>query len=243
VQGGSYHVHAPPNWDHKTPLPTLVFLHGWLGSGDEVIGNEEYLKFADESGLLLVAPTGEGKTWSFPGSPGHYRDEVAFMKAVLADVETRYPVDRSKLWASGFSQGGSMVWYIACAMGSSFRAYAPVAGAFWKPMPEECASGPIDMRHVHGLSDQTVPMQGRQLRGGAFAQGDVRKSIDVIRQADACTEETVTEQGEDGTTCERFKVCGSGRSLQLCLHNGGHFVNVPFLRAGWNWVKSLPPRP
>ena len=41
---------------------------------------------------------------------------------------------------------------------------APVAGAYWEPLPETCPSGPMSLRHVHGLADPTVPMKGRSFQ-------------------------------------------------------------------------------
>ena len=58
----------------------------------------------DRLGVLLIAPHGEGETWSFPGSPGRFRDEFELVRDVLDDVGKRFPVDARRLVASGFSR-------------------------------------------------------------------------------------------------------------------------------------------
>ena len=47
-------------------------------------------RVVSDLGARLVAPDGAGRTWSYPGSPGHYRDEFAFIGAVLDDIGRRY---------------------------------------------------------------------------------------------------------------------------------------------------------
>ncbi len=243
VEHGYYLVHAPAGWDGKSRLPTVLYLHGRGETAEDAIGNAAFMRFADEAGLLFVAGNGEGKVWSFPGSPGHNRDELAYLTTVLDDVAKRYPVNSSRLWASGFSQGGSMVWYAACNMAQRFVAFAPVSGDFWRPMPTECHSGPVDLRHVHGTADETVPLRGRSLDGGLYRQADLGQSLDVLRGLDHCKPAWVSEPGEDGTRCDRFTQCDTGRSLQVCFHDGKQVMNVAYLRAAWNWIMTLPATP
>ena len=128
-------------------------------------------KAFSDRGVLLVAPDGTGGDWSFPGLPAERtRDDVAFVDEVVEDVRRRYPVDQARLWATGFSLGGSMVWYLACLRAQSFAAFAPIAGAFWQPMPTQGRSGPVNLSHIHGLTDAMVPLEGREPEPG-FVQG------------------------------------------------------------------------
>jgi polyhydroxybutyrate depolymerase len=114
VAGGVYRVRPPSGWDGRSPLPAAVFFHGWQGSAGGVMADERLGKALADRGVLLVAPDGIQGDWSFPSlpSPGHPRSDLAFVDAVLADVAQRYPIDRARLWATGFSLGGSMVWYL-----------------------------------------------------------------------------------------------------------------------------------
>ena len=113
VDGGTYRVRAPSAWDGRSELPAAVFFHGWQDSAAGVMRNEGLGRVLSNAGVLLVAPNGENGDWNFPGlsvAPGTPpRDELAFVDRVLADVAQHYPLDRSRLWATGFSIGGSMV--------------------------------------------------------------------------------------------------------------------------------------
>ena len=73
------------------------------------------------SGRSSSRRTERGIPGPFPGSPENHRDEFAFVKAVLDDAEARYPIDTRRLWASGFSQGASMVLVRRMLHGRSVR--------------------------------------------------------------------------------------------------------------------------
>ena len=78
----------------------------------------------------------------------------------------------------GFSIGGSMTSYLACAAPEAFDAYLPVSGGFWRPHPTECV-GPVRLLHTHGWTDTTVPLEGCVVRvedindPNGFVQGDI----------------------------------------------------------------------
>ncbi len=175
VEGGHYRL-VLPDAAPAAPLPALMYFHGWQGSAEETAADPGLRALATRLGIALIAPDGAGRTWSYPGSPGRHRDEFAFVGRVLDDVAARFPVDSRRIMASGFSQGGSMVWYLACRTPERLRAFAPVAGAFWEPLPASCTGPRPALVHTHGTADGTVPLAGRALRSG-FRQGDVFRSL------------------------------------------------------------------
>ena len=97
VEGGAYLVRPPAGWDGGSALPAVVFFHGWMQSARDVMRDDSMVRVMSDLSVLLVAPDGVGHTWSFPGSPGHYRDEFAFVRAMLDDVEARFPVDTRRM--------------------------------------------------------------------------------------------------------------------------------------------------
>jgi polyhydroxybutyrate depolymerase len=245
VSGGTYRAVEPPGWDGKTPLPLVLFLHGYGQSSADIAGDGTLSAAVTSLGALLVAPDGLHHAWAHVGAPSHDRDDIAFLRSVIADAKRRWPIDEAKIYASGFSIGASMVWDLACHAAQGFAAFLPVSGAFWLPYPERCDSGPVNLRHVHGLLDNTVPMAGRTLFG-RYTQGDVRKSFDILRAADSCRPEpdrAATEAvpaWEGSLACEVWSSCGSGRQLELCTHGDGHDMEPAFLHASLVWALQLP---
>lgn len=242
VAAGTYRAHIPATWDGSSALPVLMFFHGYGQTGGVVMGNTGLMQLADETGILVIAPDGQEKRWAHQGSPlrERLRDDDAFVAAVLADVKRRWPVDPDRVWASGFSIGGSMTWHLACYRGDLFTAFMPVAGAFWQPHPEACPSGPMNLMHVHGTGDTVVPMQGRPIRE-VYHQGDVRAGIAFWRDQNGCPADPVevTETGD--LRCQIWRGCASGRQVQLCLHPGGHNIPKGYMAKALAWAATVSP--
>lgn len=243
VAGGVYRVRPPAGWDGHTALATVVFFHGWQDSAAAVMVDEALGGALSERGVLLVVPNGQNGDWNFPGlavAPGTPpRDELAFIDRVLADVGARFPVDRARLWVTGFSIGASMVWYAACLRGRTFAAYAPIAGALWLPMPGSCPGGPVNLSHIHGLTDPVVPLEGRPTEP-PYVQGDVFAAMALLRQTDGCDSAPTRFEADGPLMCRVWEGCASGRKLRLCLHPFGHELRPDWIVDAWNWVQALP---
>lgn len=240
LPNGHYFAFAPAGWNGQEKLPVLVHFHGFREFAADVIAREDLREIATRLRFVLVVPQGEGQTWSHPGSPSQLRDDVAFTENVLADLRRRLPVDETRLWASGFSQGASMLWALACARPGLFRFHLPISGAFWKPEPESCPAGARAIRHIHGVNDVTFPLEGRPIRGGLFHQGRIRHALDLARKLDACrpaAEDTTSTLG--ALTCRRATGCERGAHLEFCLHAGGHDFDPSWLEDAFRLLSEM----
>jgi polyhydroxybutyrate depolymerase len=236
IENGEYRIRFPANWDGKTPLGAIVFLHGWRGTAQGEMRNAAWTRLADRLNVAFVAPQGAGKTWSYPGAPRAFRDEFAFFDALIADLATRFPLRANRMMATGFSMGGSMVWNLACYRGDLFAGFAPIAGAFWDPIPDSCPSPAPVLFHVHGTADRTVPLQGRPI-GERWRQSDVADSL-AVWQAQAGLPRAFPASAPDtGLNCQRQeRPSQSGPAaplLEVCLHSGGHSVRAEWVERAW----------
>ena len=232
--GGTYHTVAPPGWNGKTKLRLLLFLHGWMMEGGDVTADPGIRAAAARTNFLIVAPDGLLRSWSHTGSPSQARDDLAFLRAVVADVKSRWPIDPNHVVAAGFSQGGSMVWDLACRAPADFTAFLPISGGFWEPLPAAC-TGPVDLRHVHGRDDHTVPMVGRPLFG-PYRQGDIRQGFAIWAATDGCRPNPVTLKDSTGLDCETWTGCQAAHRLQLCTRAGGHRMWEADILTGLRWA-------
>ena len=232
VADGRYRLILPEPRRAGDPRPgAIMFFHGWQGSAEETVADPGLLALAARLGVALIAPDGAGRTWSYPGSPGRHRDEFSFVAQVLDDVAARFLVDPGRIMASGFSQGGSMVWYLACRMPERFGAFAPVAGAFWEPLPASCAGPRRPLVHMHGTTDMTVPLAGRALRDG-YKQGDVFRSLAILEPSAEPVAAGLIATMAAGLSCR--SLAAPGRPLlELCLHDGGHVVEPGWIERAW----------
>jgi polyhydroxybutyrate depolymerase len=241
LPGGTYHTAAPSGWNGRDRLRLLLFLHGWHNKGTDITGDPHIAGTANRLGFLLVAPDGEDGGWSLVGSPHHGRDDVAFLLAVVADAEARWPIDRRFVVAGGFSLGGSMVWDLACYAAPRFTAFIPFAGGFWVPLPDACRSGPVNLRHTHGTHDSMVPMHGRAILNGRFRQGDILQGFARWRAEDQCKAIPDSTARDGDLICSAWSSCASGHQLAMCLHGGDHSMIEPWLDASLRWAIAASP--
>lgn len=241
VAGGTYQAKLPTGWDGRTALPMLVFFHGYRQQGATVLGQDDLMAAFDRHGALVIAPDGLEGSWAHQGSPSTRRDETAFLDALLADVARRWPIDPARRWASGFSQGGSMAWHATCFRGRSFTAFFPVSGAFWRPHPDACPGGPVNLLHTHGSADTVVPMAGRPI-GQTFRQGDVREGLRFWAGQNGCAAAPTRSERVGQLACEIWSPCASRRDLRLCLHPDGHMIPDGWAEYALHWAEGLAAR-
>ena len=211
----SYHVLEPDGWDGETPLPVLMHFHGWSRQGDLVVRHQRIAGHTRLRGVLLVAPNGLGKSWSFwdRATP-----DVAFGDAVLADLAKRYPVDAGRIYVSGYSFGGAMAWRYVCETRTPIAALMAIAGTLRQD--DACPNGPKEIRHVHGTNDTVMDFP--------FGPGgDTTHPVALWRGKYGCDQ--ATPQGpwsvEPFLTLTRtaWQDCDRGQVV-LDTHPGGHFI-------------------
>lgn len=244
MAGGRYLALPPPGWKggDGASVAATIFFHGWNSSAAAFAADSAFTAAFAAEGVLLVLPDGLNGTWAHQGSPSTARDELAFMDAVRADLLARWRVDPRRLLVTGFSQGGSMVWDLACRRGRDYRAFAAISGAFWEPMPKTCDGGPVDLLHIHGTADDVVPMAGRAIHD-KWRQGDVLAGLGVLRRLDGCAADAAPRAAPmdaPGLSCQVWDGCASGREIRLCRHDGGHLMPPGWVRLVHAWARALP---
>lgn len=240
--GGStrlYRVHVPPSYTGRTAVPLVLALHG--GGGDMEYqaddANYGHVAKADREGYVVVFPNGYSRfksmrlaTWNAGRCCGEARDrdsdDVGFLRAVVELAGNQLNIDRRRVYATGMSNGGMMVYRLACEAADVFAAVASVAGT---DSTTDCRpSRPIPVLHIHALDDDHV-----QFQGGAGAKS-VRQSMvtdftpvpQIIGKwvgLDHCTARPQRVLQTDGAYCELNAGCQDDVRVQLCVtDHGGH---------------------
>ncbi len=222
ILGSTYRVSPPPK---GAPTMAALFLHGYGGSGDDMMADKAFRLLFARAGILLILPNGPGKTWAMPGAPGDQRDDRSFINVVVDDVTRRWGIDRQHMWVAGMSQGAAMVWDLACHVGG-FSAYVAVAGDFWGTPPARCEAGPASLLQIHGWTDATFPLEGRAIDHAQ--QGDVFASLAALRRVDGCRSNPDEMIRRKIFFVRTWTSCTSGATIRFLLHPGGHE-----LPAGW----------
>ena len=242
---------AIPERSGDDPMPAIVYIHGWGGSGAGALRNSGMVNSFLDRGYAVIAPDGvprqgrAGRSWRFhPRSEGQ-RNEVSYLQAVRDDATRRFSLDPERVILAGFSIGGSMTAYTACIAPESFTAYAPLAGNFWRPHPIKC-QGPVRLLHIHGWTDGTVPLEGRVVNDvpvddpSAFAQGDIFYALDIWRQTNGCVHLKADRFEMDGQYWRRaWNRCDEGSALEFALHPGGHSIPKGWANLVIDWFEGL----
>jgi len=238
VEGGYYLAAPPPGWDGASPLPLVVYFHGWNASPEGTFRNRAMVNSVHRRGALFVAPYARTGYWRQigEGRAERGRDELAYVHAVMADIARRWPIDAEHTLASGFSRGASMVWNVACYAGPLFRAYAPISGGFWDSTPGDCPTGPVNLRHIHGLADRVVAYDAI----GIYNSMPIPEGLVTLRRLDGCAEAPGATTELSRFTCRTWQGCTSGRVLELCLHAKGHSIPAEWVAEGFDWMMELP---
>jgi polyhydroxybutyrate depolymerase len=176
-------VYVPAGLQASRPAPLILFLHGTPGSAISVasLGLSEE---AERRGLIAVYPNGDRGGWNdWESNPFHFSqaDDVGFITRLLDLLAGTYPIDATRVFVMGFSNGGGMTYRLACALADRIAAIAVVAGPL---VPAECAPGrPVSVLHIHGTRDTQVPYTGATRAGGgpSAAVGHGRLLADAQR--------------------------------------------------------------
>ncbi|MEO1493600.1 MAG: prolyl oligopeptidase family serine peptidase [Pseudomonadota bacterium] len=218
----------------------IVYMHGYRGSARGAMRNQALLDLAHRHGLALVAAKSAGDDWRIRGVPEDPSfsgdEEFTYFDALIDALEARHGIDRTNLIATGFSAGGMMVWNLACQRGGSFKAFVPIAGTFWAPMPETCPDYPVDMVHIHGTTDKIVPLAGRPI--AETHQGDVLIAIDRLVAAGGYEAE-VTETSSGDLFC-KIGANADRRILAFCTHPGGHSFKTEYVNTALEILNGAP---
>ena len=160
-------------------------------------------------------------------------DDVAYIRALLADVGSRVAVDPKRVFATGFSNGAALAHRLACEAADLFAAVAPVSGENQAALASCTPSRPIAVLVIHGTLDRCWPYTGGA--GGCIATGryvSVEETLVGWAARNGCRAEATrttlpSRPGiADGTQVVRhdYAGCAAGGALQhLEVVGNGHF--------------------
>lgn len=294
--GRDLSIFVPSSYNPRTPMPVVVFLHG--GGGNAVnaqattcperdTASAECLWAVGEAeGFITVFATGYSarqlsplRTWNAGGS-GDYAcasaaacednsDDIAYLGAVLDQVEAEYRVDTDKVFFMGFSNGAAMAHRVACELSDRVTGIVAASGANSFANGQPCdVERPVTVIHVHGTADACwsyetslsacADFQDKPKIGVAESTAgwvstlhcdatSVRQEIPDINTADGSTSYMETYSGCDGHAAVRI----------VTVEGGGHVfpggakveatgktdtVTRDFGSAElWQWLQELAP--
>ena len=214
-----YRLYRPAGLPVSAPL--VVMLHAVTGSAEQAESSYGWDELADSGRFVVAYPDGVGRAWNVNGGGCCGRpqregvDDVAFIRAAVADIVRNVSVDASRIYATGMSNGGIMSYTLACNTGI-FAAIGSVAGT----QLDSCRSPhPVSVMEIHGTSDKLVPYGGGQ--GSNIINGPSAPDVNAFwRNVNQCGAPSVTTDSDVTTSTAGF-VDNRGVAL-ITIDGGGH---------------------
>jgi polyhydroxybutyrate depolymerase len=156
-------LHVPEGLTDGQSVPLVLVLHGTFMRGEEMAGLTGYSDLADERGFFVAYPdpTDDYPGWNAVEASDTIND-VAFLSGLLDYLVTTYCVDMRRIFAAGFSAGGTMAHTAACR-DARIASIALVSSGFAVDEPIcERVSG-IPTIEIQGLLDPLIPWFGGRI--------------------------------------------------------------------------------
>jgi len=222
-------------------LPLVVMMHGGGGNARQMELYTQFNRIAAREGFIICYPQGVEKNWNdgrgveFLPAQKEKVDDVKFIREMVAAIGKEFELDKSRIFATGISNGGFMSHRLAADAADLFVGIAPVVGGMPEPISASFEPAkPISIFIIQGDADPLVPYKGgavgnnpRKPRGialptsetiakylkanGISGEGKVSMLPDKDTADGVTTQATIYPTGRDGAKVQVY-----------LLKNGGH---------------------
>lgn len=228
----TYYLHVPDALEGTRPVPLVIALHGLLETGALLAHVTEFNDVADDELFIVAYPNGQFRRFTF--ERGAKPDDAGFVLSVIEDIAANFAVDRSRVYVTGSSNGGFLVYQLVCEHPEMFAAAAPVISA----LPEKTAASynsslDMPMIIIHGTADPLIPYDAQAVYAGPWRIFDILSVPETVAfwaTQNECSPNPLVEDipntdRRDNTTATRETYLdneGVPKVIHIKVHNGGH---------------------
>ncbi|MCH1533449.1 MAG: hypothetical protein L7S65_00675, partial [Schleiferiaceae bacterium] len=163
----SAHVHIPENYDSSFALPVVLNFHGYGGNAAAHAATTGMTATSDSFQFLLVYPQGSllgnDPHWNnaLPG-PDNKSDaeDLGFTSELLRLLDSAFLIDRERVYACGYSNGGMMSYALGCYLNNEIAAVASISGCLGDTTETCELQHPTAALNIHGTNDDVVAYDG-----------------------------------------------------------------------------------
>jgi len=222
----SYILHVPSTYDGTSPVPLVVDFHPLGGSGQAERNASPYPAQTDPEGVIMAFPSGlsgpSGGAWNVGPCCVDNTDDVAFARALVAQVQETACIDPKRIYAVGFSMGGGFSHYLACHAADLFAAVAPAAFDLLEENVGDCnPARPITVVSFRSTGDFIVPYEGgfsSVVSGMPITFLGAQGTHEAWAERNQCSG---SSSAEDANGCSTYSDCADGTEVVLCTRQGG----------------------
>lgn len=161
----NYRSAVPKELKPGEKVPLIVYLHGTMGSADQVLGSLQPL--VEPWRFAILVPRGSVRQGTRPdGKPGYgWRPDVDVAK-IAAEIRRMIDagtVDPKRIYLMGFSAGASMCYVVMSRNPDLFTGVVCFSGMIQKDLVREgdlkAAAAKVPVYIVHGTQDPVMPVR------------------------------------------------------------------------------------
>ena len=208
INGREYILQIPDGYDASKPHHLIFGLHWRGGNMNNVVNGDSIqpwygLEARAQGSAILIAPNGLNAGWA-----NNNGEDVAFIDAIMEQVEGDLCVDQSSRFATGFSWGGGMSYSLACSRAKHFKAVSVLSGG----VISGCDGGndPIAYLGIHGIDDPLLPLDGGVEMAKRFVENN------------GCQPRNVEKPTAGSEDFIRTDFEGCSKPVSFIAYDGGH---------------------
>ena len=218
-----YYVSLPE--DISKPFPIIINFHGFLSHAMDQQGFSQMDNYAHQNGIGVIYPEGVKRSWNVGKAILNNENDIGFVSAIIDSVSLKYNIDSNRIYACGFSNGGTFSYELICGLSNKIAAFGSVGGNFSINGNRLCnIEREIPLIHIHGTRDR--------LQKYNHSDGDFLSTIESVNywakynQFDIKVVENIEDfHKKDGTTVEKHTYSKNNSNTQV-IHfkvvKGGH---------------------
>ena len=218
-----YILYVPQSYSDQA-VPLLFNFHGFGDTAEQYMNYVDMRSLAESEQFILVYPQGSclngASHWNPCTTGGDNKstaDDLGFVEAMIDNISLNYNIDSERVYASGYSNGGMMVYGLANYKSNLITAVASVSGAML-----DCAgtiSRPVPVIHLHGTSDGVIPFNGSSEYSSVqstldywinFNNTSVNPVISTYSDQGISIEHYLYNDGDDNISVEHYKYVQGG---------------------------------
>ncbi len=221
-----YLLYVPRSYDGSAPTPLVISMHGAGGWPTQQMEITEWNRVAERERFIVVYPSGVGnagpRVWHVGTGPGLTRD-VRFISELIDKLEATYNIDRERIYANGFSNGGGMAFVLSCTLSDRIAAVGMVGAAQTLPWSWCKDARAVPMIAFHGTADRFAFYDGGQSWVAPVPFPAVPTWTANWAKRNRCRPKPVESAvASDVTRREYIKCADDGDVALYTIRDGGH---------------------
>lgn len=248
-----YFLYLPSSYSEKDESPIVLNFHGFGGTAAGHLYYSDWRELSDKFGFILIYPQGlelqkGGSHWNpdpISSDGKSTSNDLGFIRKLLKKISTKYSVDASRTYATGYSNGAGMAYGLAHHESELIAGIAPVSGLMSdRNLLTRQAISPVGLISFNGDQDWVRPVSGIEgylastfdtSHYWAQVNNSSRTKIKQFKQSSGDHVERTSYFRDDGSAAIEQYIINRGGHEWFDLNIGGRDLN----QLAWDFLSKL----